>query len=466
MTKVYIPNKNRLINKLFNPIEAEKDISKVNKSFIEELLKYTLNSVPKYEVVFEDYEGQYIVIETENSKDYIMFPYEISHSKNASRNGYLLTKMSLPFHDFCFDKTSKTKNFSIFLLDMPLETYEKYNNSKKAYSANDIDIDSLQSESLINDYQLFVYRLAKTLNINILNEDKLPFSKYKNVSTKDNKFPYRGKELVIKKPFKSTSEIKKQRRLLSKKNSGNRSSYILESKDSIFIYAKTYGNNGYEITMIACAIAELAKKEGKKVILYQLKDNLGVDGTENKKAQTLTSKNKELLTYFGVEVLDDIQEYEDNPEINFDDRKDSRNQAEFRKNLMIKWGEVGEEDTKKCALCECDIQELIIAAHIHRVCDINKLKIPFAEKVKKTTDGNNGLWLCRNHDKLFEDGIITFNEDTGKLEINEDDLTESQISYIKNITTKYKIDEKHMNDETKSYLKEHNARIKNEKNKN
>lgn len=56
---------------------------------------------------------------------------------------------------------------------------------------------------------------------------------------------------------------------------------------------------------------------------------------------------------------------------------------------------------KKCALCEIEQPELLIASHIK----------PWSESSnKERLDVYNGLLLCPNHDLLFDRGYITFNK--------------------------------------------------------
>lgn len=70
------------------------------------------------------------------------------------------------------------------------------------------------------------------------------------------------------------------------------------------------------------------------------------------------------------------------------------NQSIFRENLLKKYN-------NQCCLCELSIPDLLISSHIKpwSVSDSN-------EKV----DVNNGLLLCANHDKLFDKGLISFDE--------------------------------------------------------
>lgn len=54
-----------------------------------------------------------------------------------------------------------------------------------------------------------------------------------------------------------------------------------------------------------------------------------------------------------------------------------------------------------------------------------------AEKKNQIINGDNGFWLCANHDKLFEWGLIYFDKD--KM-IIRDSLSEFQKKYIYDLT--------------------------------
>lgn len=77
------------------------------------------------------------------------------------------------------------------------------------------------------------------------------------------------------------------------------------------------------------------------------------------------------------------------------------NQSGFRKNLIKKYG--------RCCLCGVESPELLLASHIKPWKDSN-------EDEKGST--SNGLLLCPNHDKLFDRGLISFNDD-GTILISE-----------------------------------------------
>ena len=70
------------------------------------------------------------------------------------------------------------------------------------------------------------------------------------------------------------------------------------------------------------------------------------------------------------------------------------NQSKFRQKLIRRYG--------KCVLCGMDVKDLLIASHIK----------PWSESSgKEKTSVDNGLLLCPNHDKLFDQGYIAFEND-------------------------------------------------------
>lgn len=70
------------------------------------------------------------------------------------------------------------------------------------------------------------------------------------------------------------------------------------------------------------------------------------------------------------------------------------NQSAFRKLLLRRYG--------SCCLCGVQNPELLTASHIK----------PWAESTPdERTDVNNGFLLCPNHDKLFDAGYISFDDD-------------------------------------------------------
>ena len=92
---------------------------------------------------------------------------------------------------------------------------------------------------------------------------------------------------------------------------------------------------------------------------------------------------------------------------------------------------------KKCAMCDCAIPEIIQGAHIWEVSSIRKDKfLSKAEKYQNSVSGDNGIWLCSNHHKLFDENIIRITP-TGDIEFNTE--LEENLIYLKDITKFYKL---------------------------
>ena len=96
-------------------------------------------------------------------------------------------------------------------------------------------------------------------------------------------------------------------------------------------------------------------------------------------------------------------------------------------NLFNKLGD------KKCALCNCQIPELIQGAHILPVAIIKKMNsLSLEKRLEYALDGDNGLWLCENHHKLFDQGMISF-DDNGNI-LLKNNLDQRNKNFISEIT--------------------------------
>lgn len=104
-----------------------------------------------------------------------------------------------------------------------------------------------------------------------------------------------------------------------------------------------------------------------------------------------------------------------------------------------------------CVLCHMDLAQLLIASHIK----------PFREcaHIYEAADYHNGLLLCRNHDFLFDQGYISFN-DEGELLISkklQPLLKRSDKAYQLNVNRK--LPAYLMNTERKLFLAYHRTHI-------
>lgn len=272
----------------------------------------------------------------------------------------------------------------------------------------------MTNEHAFSAYQKFIYRCCKTLGVKLL-----------NVAT-------------VYLPFASCKELKDARTQVSSRNTGNKSSYFSDNGDDIELFAKCYGANGKESVFMAMVVRQLTDKQ---IIIYQVEDH---------GQKSLSEPDREILKQAGFKFGEDITSDEFGKVDLNKDEKDLRNQPAFKLNLFEKFGD------KKCYLCDCDIDHMIIASHIHRVTDIkNDTALNDDEKKKQIIDGDNGLWLCANHDKLFEYGLIYFNN---KDLIISNRLNDSQKDYVKNITAESSIKDCDFNVNMVGYLNLHKAR--------
>lgn len=268
-------------------------------------------------------------------------------------------------------------------------------------------------------YILDTYRVAKTLGIGILNESELQIDPIN--------------------PYYSFLDWKNAKKDRQNYNTANKSSYAIEEEKEIVIYGKLFGANGKEATFTACQLAEIAKKLGKEVRFVQVREH----GTE-----LVSATDKKLLQHYGVII--------EAGAIDLESRKlgkasTCRKQDEFRYNLLEKYGK------KKCCLCECDIESSVVASHIHRITDIDKSPLSPDEKRRQAVDADNGLWLCANHDKMFEYGVISFNN-RGEV-ICSKFLQPHQQKFVNRITTTKILNGKYLTTNLLSYLDLHNKRV-------
>lgn len=280
--------------------------------------------------------------------------------------------MPLCIRDWYYTNTNKEKKLEVFLTDT-------------------------STKQSVNDYHTFIYRVSKTFGITLLGEEKLPYLKYDRTSRNHE---YRKKKIILDQPILNIHDLKKTRDKLQSRNTGNKSSYILEADDFIIIYAKVDANSEFEMVYLATVINDLAKREKKQTYIYQV---------EELYSDSIGDENKKFLEDQGIVVFEELQSYENNPDIVLDDKKTSRNQAEFYRNLLKKYN--NNTDYKCCYFCGSDFQDMLIASHIQRVTDINNLPISFEEKRRKAVDADNGFWLCPTHDKYLEEGYVYFVND-------------------------------------------------------
>lgn len=109
-----------------------------------------------------------------------------------------------------------------------------------------------------------------------------------------------------------------------------------------------------------------------------------------------------------------------------------RGQEIFRKKLL--------EDSRECAICGMDEPSLLIASHIK--------PWKFCSNFERL-DKYNGFLLCPNHDKLFDQGLITFT-DKGNIVVSSHLTPKAKKTLGLTVTLSIHLDEAH-----KKYLSWH-----------
>lgn len=247
------------------------------------------------------------------------------------------------------------------------------------------------------NYILFSYKLLLTIWIRILNLNRVVPSRLSTISNFWEKFV-------------SLQEMRSYRLKLQENNDWNNSTLFEENEDEIALYWKTYGANWRETWAICLALAKF--NLWKPIVVYN------VNETDLNHIASVDPANQAIMNSVGAVLSDCTMEI---PEHGFTTqeeneqeqrrRKSLRNSAKYHINLLQKFG------NKTCYVCWCDIESLIIWSHIHRVTDIENSNLSEDEKKRQIIDWENWLWLCRDHDKMFEDWLIYFEWD--EMKINE-----------------------------------------------
>lgn len=287
------------------------------------------------------------------------------------------------------EKNVDGRNASVQSIPTAFNLYfsNSYPNKKLHYYFLNVERGNLET-----DYHLLIYRLMSTLGFNFLNSEVIT-----------NQI----------KAFTSIEDIMYNRKINAGQNRSNNSSYITKNEQGIFeIYAKTYGANKYESSLICYAAAKLIKP-GKKIDLIEVSEQ---------DLEELPKSSLDVIKAMGVFniIPSDMTLEKKNFSANL-------RSPRYIFNLLEKLGE------KRCALCNCEIPELIQGAHIWPVANIKKnTELSLEEKVKHAINRDNGIWLCENHHKMFDEQIISF-DNNGKLIVNNA-LRKTDCDFVNDIT--------------------------------
>lgn len=248
-------------------------------------------------------------------------------------------------------------------------------------------------------YQNFFYRLMCTVGFKFLND--------------------RETIGIRIQPFTSIEDLIYNRKINTGKNRSNNPTYITtNSSHNIEVYGKTFGANKYETSFICYALSILCNSD-QNITLHQL-----VEGN----LTILPAPCLDVIKQMGkIEFIQSDMTLE---KIYYDNNNSLRS-PRYIYNLLDKLG------SKHCALCNCQIPELIQGAHIWPVSAIKKAPVlTLEQRLEYALDGENGLWLCENHHKMFDEELLTFNE-YGEV-LFRDDIDKKHLKFMHEVT-KYPI---------------------------
>ena len=363
----------------------------LKKNILDDISKRLLNTL-EYDVVWleERNKGRLITLETNSEVYYI----NLSQTGQVNGRNYQVQSIPTALSIYLKDLSIQKKKSSFWFYFLPFTG----NNETK--------------------YMLFFYRVMKTIGIKFINPDF-------------------GLEHTILKEYITVKDIILARNSLREANSGNQSTFITDEGEFYHIYGKTFGANQKETTLLCFAISAITDKPVK---LFQILDN---------DAKAISKQDKIAIESYSIkygknviDVLDDSYQFDGDTGDNI---KDNLRSPKFIFNLLQKF-----DGEKKCVLCDCKIESIIQAAHIYPVADIRKRHdLDFSTKFKLAIDGDNGIWLCENHHKLFDSGLIWFEE--GKLCVSHK-LDVDDIIFVKQVTTIDKIAPKYINERMLAYF--------------
>lgn len=274
-------------------------------------------------------------------------------------------------------------------------------------------------------YFSFMYRLMRTAGIKFLNAELF------------------GTNRAV--AFKSVAELSRERdaNRNRSKNKRNKPSYITINENGVVqVYAKTYGANKCVSTLLVMALLRLANG---RIDVYQIREGglkqlpkrsrQALDIVGGGRVQVISTDMAIERKYFATEAGDL--------------RSSQYRSPQYMYNLLELRGK------KKCLLCGCDVQEIVQGAHIWGVSQIKNASCSPAKKLEYALDGQNGIWLCANHHKLFDTNTIAFESD-GEV-VLRDDLERTQKDFIERTTPSMHLPHDVLTERFRFYLSKRNG---------
>lgn len=311
------------------------------------------------------------------------------------------------------EKRFEGRNSSIQSVPTALNIYWKapYSNKQLCYYFLE------HTGNAFTDYHIFMYRLMATAGMRFINARQFT------------------SDVIV--PFHNVDDLIYAKRLLRQSNKSNNSSFVTKTSTGVQIYAKVYGASKYESTLLAFATSRIVYKV---IDLFNVRER-DLVRLPKSSLDTLSSQH---IRFHDTPLYFDIKHQN---EAQTDDLRSSA----YIYNLLNRIGD------KRCVLCGCPVEEIVQGAHIWNVADIRKSNLQDSEKFKAATSGNNGLWQCQNHHKLFDANLIMFDHN-GSLRLSSN-LDDNGIAFIRDITTERHLEKSIVSDEFLQYLALRNTSV-------
>lgn len=270
------------------------------------------------------------------------------------------------------------------------------------------------------DYHMFIYRLMQTVGFTFLN------------------FPNSSANAS----FTTIEDMMRTRDINRRTNKSNNSTYISKNSEGEYeAYCKTYGASKYESSLICYAMSMIIGHT-ERIKLYEiLEGNL----------KELPESSLEVLRKMDtIDIIKTDMSFEKRA---FEESRDNLLRSpRYQYNLLEKLGE------KHCALCGCTIPDIIQGAHVWPVASIRAAKsISIDDKVRYATDGDNGLWLCENHHKLFDRNMIAITSD-GSVKFKRN-IPAHYTPYLQTFTENRQLPPVYLNDNFSHYVELRNRSL-------
>lgn len=396
--------------KLFSSLSAKKTFKEKIPTLQDEILDFFLTQYWKKEI--SD------IIGDDDVENYYSSTPIINHTH--SKTGQFLNISTTGIIDkniFVYFPSSKTvsQGRNTFITQNFFPAYKEYLLAKEKNSKCQF-ICYMRDSSNATESIIFSLRCLETIGIKIVN--------------------WENKQRQIL-PFTAADDLINAKNTLTLSNKGNNSTHLERIKNSLdlIIYAKSDGANQSDSVLMAAALQKIANDQKFNISLRPY--------VENKKLSKFSSESTTYLSLLGVNINEEYKTYNKNAE-------ERASQERFRKNLSQKF------ESDNCLCCNKSLHT--IASHIHRQTDIkNDHMLNSTQKKTERESGDNGIWLCTQHDKYFEDCLIFFNQD-GKLVYNKDILSVAELNEIKETIINDQIPEKYLTTKMKENLNKHQIR--------